>query len=116
MRSAARYASWSECAGPERLALVVRREAVGRIGQANLVVLGEPLERDEVVEPLVAGGRRDEQHRVGVVEPPDELDRQLDALARNDARGLHDEQSLLVHPELAAEPASGRPGERRGRG
>ena len=90
--------------GSDRLALVVGREAIGRVGQAHLVALGEPLELDEVVEPLVAGRRRDQEHGVGILQPSDELDGQLDALARHDPRRLHDQQPVLAHPELGAQP------------
>ena len=69
------------------------------------MVLGLALELDEVVEPLVAGGRGDEQDGVGVAQPPDELDGQLDPLARHDAGRLHEEQSAFVHAQLAAQLA-----------
>ena len=93
----------------DRLALVVGREAIGGVAQVHLVPLRQSLELHEVVEPLVAGGRRDQEHRVGVLEPPDELDRQLDALARHHPRRLHDEEAALGHPELAPQLATDRP-------
>ena len=78
---------------PQRLALVIRREPVRGVAHIDPVLLGQSFHLDEVVEPLVAGGAGDEEDRMAVAEAPDELDGQLDPLARYHARRLHDEQA-----------------------
>ena len=100
---------------PERRALVVWREPIGRVSQATPCRSASRSSSTRYSSPSSPAGRRSGAWR-RVLQPSDELDRQLDALARHDARRLHDEQPVFAHPELGAQPTTdGRCGRGRGR-